>query len=395
VSEPEHFDDVERIASHTRALWSDAAARVNTARIELFAKTSHRVRLTRELGETGVLFDRSIESGLAVRAIRVGHDQAGFAATSGLDADAIRWAVDTACTYRAQAPAAVPSLSEIAAERSDLDAPTPLPAEEALTQALLKRPNLEWLEAGTTIEILIGVDGWLAARRRHRFWALDGADARLIAQRGLDGWEERLDVEGESGADASPRGSRGSDELILTPRAAAPVVAALVARFHGSRAVPRGPAGTGWTVADDPAIAGALAGGSFDDAGFPSTRRELAAGGLWVGRLSGPGTFRRASFRDIPAEAATNVVMVGGAGYSLPAGGTIVRRARVIQSSGDVWVLELTLDGDSSGGVDRRRWLRIDPATLLDRCVAGLGEQRVTADGSVVPSLVFRGLGVS
>jgi hypothetical protein len=79
--------------------------------------------------------------------------------------------------------------------------------------------------------------------------------------------------------------------LVLNPDAAASVVAALVAAFHGNAGPPVDAPGRGWDVADEPTRHDGLAGGSFDDAGFPAASRALASDGVWVGRLAGPGTF--------------------------------------------------------------------------------------------------------
>ena len=383
--------DFEAIVDRARSLWRDAADRASTARVELFAKAALRFRVTRDLDGTSATFDRAFESGLALRAFRAGHERAGFAAASGLSDDVLRWAVDTACTYRAQAPASAPHSSDaIAAERRDLDAAICLPSEETLTTGLIARPHLEWIEAGTTIEILIGAEGWLAARRRHRLWALgQGPDAKLVAQRGFAGWEQLLDGLGAHDPFESRALPAGLEALVLTPDAASSVVAALVDAFHGTGSAQWAECGDGWDIVDDPVRSDGLSGGSFDDAGFPAVSRVLAADGVWVERLGGPGTFRRGSFREPPVESATNLVMASGSARSIPARATVARRCRVLRPSPELWVLELDLVDTSNERGMERRWVRVRPRALLAACAARLGKPRVTSEGPIVPALLL------
>ena len=386
--------DIETLVDRARSLWREALSRETTARIELFAKVSLRSKVARDLGGAGVTLDHAHETGLAVRVLRPDHDHAGFAAASGLSATVVRWALDTACTFGAQAPASAPDPSDVVpAERWDLDEAIQLPTEDALTAGLISRPGLEWVEAGTTVEVLIGAEGWLTARRRHRVWALGGgAGARLVAQRGFAGWEHLLDG---AGADESFGAHSGSDDLgvlVLAPDAASAVVAALVERFHGAGPAHSTKSGHGWDVTDEPIRPDGLAGGSFDDAGFPAVSRVLAADGLWVDRLGGPGTFRRASFREPPTESATNLCIRSGEANSIPDRAAIARRCRVLRPSNELWVLELDLwDGMRAGGFERR-WVRVQPQTLLEACANILGGAEVTPTGPIVPGLLFEGL---
>jgi hypothetical protein len=388
--------DVEEIVDRARALWRDASDRATTAHVEVFAKVAVRSRVTRDLSRVSARFDRAFESGLAVRVFGAHHDHAGFAAASGFSEEVVRWAVDTACAFHAQASASTPGASDsVAGERWDLDASAELPGEAALTDGLLTRPQIEWTEAGTTVEVLIGIGGWLAARRRHRLWALSaGSEARLSAQRGFEGWERMLD----SSANDSPEFLSSSNDLevlLLTPDAAAPVVAALVAAFHGPGAVRVEAAGIGWRVSDEPIRHDGLAGGMFDDAGFPTTTRALADDGVWVGRLDGPGTFRRTSFREPPAESATNLCVPSGPDEILRNGVAVVERCRIFRPSSELWVMEIDLRDPSGGGGVERRWIRVKPQSLLAACAARVGRSMVTSSGPIVPVLRLEGLAIS
>ena len=386
--------DIETLVDRARALWHKALIGETRARVELFAKVSLRSKVARDLEGGGAKLDHVHETGLAVRVMRAGYDYAGFASASGLSDEVVRWALDTACSFGAQAPVSAPGPSDVvAAERWDLDAETELPVEDALRSGVVSRPSLEWIEAGTTLEVLIGAEGWIAARRRHRVWALEGGlGARLIAQRGFTGWEHLLD--GACGADSFGGHSDSEDlgVLALTPDASSSVVEALVETFHGAGTVHSTRPGHGWDIADEPNRPEGLAGGSFDDAGFPTASRILAADGLWMGTLGGPGSFRRASFREPPTESATNLVMASGETSSIPDGAAVARRCRVLRLSSELWVLELDVKCGTGPSGWARRWVRVRPQDLLEACVSRLGGSKVTPNGPIVPVLLFEGL---
>ena len=394
MPEPQLTFNIETLIDRARALWHGVSHRKTKARVELFAKVSLRSKVTRGYQRSDASFDHTQETGLAIRVMRTGHDHAGFAAASGLSSEVVRWAMDTACSFGAQASALAPSPSDVVEpERWDLDAEDDLPSEDALTAGVMSRPNLEWVEAGTTLEVLIGAEGWLAARRRHRVWALDGRDgARIVAQRGFAGWGHLLE-------DACPEASAGADPnsgdlgvVVLTPDAASPVVASLVESFHGAGAPSATRSGPGWNVADDPSRSEGLAGGTFDDAGFPATTRVLATDGLWVGKLGGPGTLRRGSFREPPTESATNLSMPSGETNLIPGEAVVARRCRVLRLSNEIWVLELDLNDVASPLGRNRVWVRVRPHELLEACAGRLGGSRVTSGGPIVPGLLFEGL---
>jgi len=360
--------------------------RVHRVRVELFVKVASRVRVSREFDRADASVTRAIESGLAVRTADRGGEHAGFAASSGRDADALRWAADNADRSRGHSTAPMPGPSDVDVDRWDLDEAAELPEEGALAEALLERPDLAWIEAGTTIESLVGPDGWRAVRRRHRIWSLSGGSgATLQAQRGFENWEARLDQAPASPANSKIGTTTDRGALILTPRAAAPVVAALVKAFHSGGLGGRG-AGPGWSVSDDPKRPDGLAGGSFDDCGFPARRRILAESGVWVGNLVGAGAFWRTSFRDPPEENPSNLVMDGNRAQDGPNGRRTVQKCRVVRSSSKFWVLELGL------GTGRHDWIRVEPQKLLSACAYQMGEPVVSAEGPIVASLVFQGL---
>jgi hypothetical protein len=179
---------------------------------------------------------------------------------------------------------------------------------------------------------------------------------------------------------------------VLSPDAASTVVAALVDEFHGPHSEQRPEAGRGWDAIDEPGRAGGLSGGSFDDVGHPTAPRVLANDGVWKDRLGGPGSYRRASFREPPKESPSNVVVRAGDGERIPERATVARHCSVLRLSEEFWVLELDLSGVEKPRDSARRLLKVNPAQLLAACVSRLGGPLVTATGPVVPGLVFEGL---
>jgi len=383
VKESQQSLDVDALIQRAQTLWRNASVGANRGRVELYAKASLRMKATRSLDGAGVNIDRAFEAGTAVRTFASGRALAGFAASSGLSEEVVEWAVTTAGRNHGAANAAAPDASEVIPdERRDVDGDQPFPAADELSAGLMCRRDLDWIEAGTTAEVLVGLEGWIAARRRHRLWALvSGSDQRLLAQRGFRGWERLLDSSPDV-LTGIHHPNAGSD-LVLLPRAASVVVSALVEAFHGISAE-WVDCGEAWDVIDDPANPDGLVGGSFDDAGFSTKTRTLAHAGVWVGGLRGPGTFRRPSFREPPRETPSNLVMRGGSSNELQ--GLVVRRCHLLPVSPDEWVLELDPVGST------RAWVRVLPRRLLASCRERDGGVIVTAEGPILPAIRFEGM---
>ena len=394
MPEPHLTVHIDALVDRARTLRRDALDRESRARVELFIKLSGRTRVTRTPQGGGVTLDHAHESGLALRVMSAGRDCSGFAATSGLSTEALRWALDVANSYEAHAPCSGPGpMDVIPSERWDCDPDADLPSRGALAERLVAHPEFEWLEAGTTLEVLVGAEGWLTGRRRHRVWALEsGSSPRLVAQRGFDALDALFDGAGRGSSDRAHPTANDLGVLGLTPDAASPVVTALVDRFHVAGKEPFTESGPGWTVADEPERPDALSGGSFDDVGFQSSTRVMAEGGSWRGEIGGPGSFWRTSFRQPPMEHTSNLVVPAGDATAFPDRSAVARRCRVLKMSSELWVLELELE--SGGGVEapRRHWVRVNPRELLDACTARLGGATVTSGGPIVPGLLLEGL---
>ena len=136
MPEQEPTRNTEALVARARTLWQEVSHRKTKARVELYAKVALRSKVTRAHQGGEVAIDHTMETGLAIRVMRPGHGHAGFAAASGLSSQVVRWAVDTACSFDAQASAAAPDPSDfVEPERWDLDTEAELPSEGALTSA--------------------------------------------------------------------------------------------------------------------------------------------------------------------------------------------------------------------------------------------------------------------
>jgi len=302
----------------------------------------------------------------------------------------VSWVLDRALARESLVSGESPEITGSApSESRDLDSIQALPTSPELLEALEETESVEWIEAGRTAEVLFGPSGWLTVRSRQRVWGLAQTDpTSIIARRNLMDWRGALNETEVSSTAAAAAVRPGSQCVTFLPDAASPIVLALVGWFHlrESRIGVRG--GRGWSVDDDPLHAEGLSGGAFDDAGFRAEPRALAREGANVGRISGPGTLRRRSFRDPPQPAPSNLTVSTDPGSDDRSAGVLVDRCRVIRLEPELWVLELELPS-IDGELRRRTYVRISPAELLGRCSRGIGKARVTSDGPIVPSLVF------
>jgi len=392
MSEPRTLPsfEIDFVVERARELWRDASARTARSQVELYAKVAQRIRVNRGPSRGRHDYSRSVETGVAVRTLNSRVESAGFAASSGLSRDAVRWVLERAVSRDRLVSGESPDTAGIVRQDSyDLDAVQALPTESGLLEEVEADPSVEWIEAGITSEVLLGATGRLTARRRHRVWGLVQTDStRVIARRSLMEWRDaRLRSEVES-ANTSARSLPVNQSVTFLPDAAAPIVLALVGWAH-LRAPSIGlEGGNGWSVDDDPRHLEGLSGGIFDDAGFLAESRALAREGTRIGQISGSGTMWRRSFRDPPEPAPSNLTMPPGLGYQDRPQGEVVDRCRVIRLNADLWVLELEFV--PGGRFSRRRaYPRVSPAELLGRCSSRIGMPQVTPDGPIVPSLVF------
>lgn len=341
--------DTEVIMERALGCWRRIAR--ESGRIELYVKVSDRRRV-----EANDAVREVHDAGVAVRLFDERGGRARFGACVGSSDGAIVWAAREAHKGGEQVCGLTPDGREGDYRSTDLD-PMLAPAEPEELREWVRRDRLEWIEAGTTTEILIGPTGWVAQRRRQRIWWRTLEEpARILAKRVTTQWEpgsnELLKVSIES----------GTAKIALLPDGAAPIVAALAAR--GGEELP-----TSWVLTDEPSHPEGLVGGRFDDAGFPT-------------KTDSGGCLCRRSFRDPPEMRPTNQVLRSTDTEMSPRVAGIASRARVIPLGPEDWVVELDLPHGE------KRWFRGEPAHLAQACCATFGAPRVTADGPIVPGII-------
>ena len=220
---------------------------------------------------------------------------------------------------------------------------------------------------------------------------------------------ERAAADGGAGGGAPmdwvPGG--GAIELILSPRAAAALVAALApAALSGSLPDIRRPSAL--VLHDDATAAGRPSSAPFDGAGRPTMRRLVVEGGRPVGRVEAEDVHReRPSYRDVPRPAPAALVVapgvkaagpLPGGGVATPGCGVAIHAAIVDIKPGNEWIVrvrrgELWKDGARTGPADGLVWVG-DLARLLQAIVETGDDTRWCQCGIAInsPSLGLRGL---
>ena len=200
----------------------------------------------------------------------------------------------------------------------------------------------------------------------------------------------------------------GAVDLVLSPRAAAALVAALApAALSGSLPDIRRPSAL--VLHDDATAPGRPSSAPFDGAGRPTVRRLVVEGGRPVGRFeAATGHHERPSYRDIPRPAPAALVVAPGvkvAAGPLPGGGIAmpscdgtIRAAIVDIKPGSEWMVrirrgELWKNGARLGPADGLAWAG-DLARLLQAIVESGDDSRWYQCGIGIntPSLGLRGL---
>ena len=391
---------LERLSSQLRV----ATTRARKHRVELYSRASVRTRVSIESPGEAPDVHLGFEDGIAARAVRL-HDGAhGFAASAGTDRVALEWVVEQA--LRASVPsngaewadgAGHPLLDREPAplipSAKDLSGWLELALGTAASAGVTVRSA--WVEAALTTETIAAHGGLLASRHRSRVWALGVAERRprILGARALDEldscyWARSVRVPQERSHRVILPLERPA---LFYPEAAASLVTALVRAVQsaGDEQVPE--IGPGWRVSDDPTEPRGLVGGSFDDAGFPASRRLLWDDARVVGRTDGVGHYRRASYRDPPSPMATTLVVE-------PKPGEIEDRAihveavRVHPVDSAVWILEMSGRESGGGAGFRDAMLEVKPLELLRRCRAAVGEPRWFPQGIVTPAVFFESL---
>ena len=367
--------DTNALVLEARKLWERGRRESGSRRVEIYVKRATRRRMSRERDRSTV--SDSIETGCAMRWVDRGASGPLHAAIVGTSEAELGRAVRGATVDRhADARTLADERLEVPGERFDLDPMSEEPDVARLSEATRGAPWVDWVELGVTVEVLVGSEAWIAVRTRARSSALVSAGSRLLACRGLD----ILSHLAEPQVVEEPSGR----SLVLAPSAAAAVVARLVPFVHGPAPVLGRAVGTAWKVSDEPRDGRGLAGGEFDDVGFPTQSRALAQDGRIVAGIDGPGCYWRRSFRDPPRPLPSTLV-VGGADPSRTTPDGMIRDCRVLPLGWRTWVLELP--------GTRLRHVRTDPESLLRGCTGAVGVAEMTAEGVMTPGLIFEDVG--
>ena len=359
--------EIDRVVEDARAVWRHASSSIGSEQLELFVKTSVRRKATRDAGGTVPSIDDVVESGVACRCFDARREVAGFAAAAGFSNEAGRWVAEHAHRFDALTSSIRPAPGSVVPERADLDPAEVHPSPDRLAGFMGGHPSIEWIEVGTTVEVLVGAGSWVACRRRNRVWLRTGGPAgQLWAMRGLD--------LASAPADERPNRVKGQvSQLCFSPPAAGTLVQALATSFGsaGERS------GYALDVEDAPNNPLGLAGGEFDDAGFPTTDQKLTSAGYWVSPSLGPGNFWRRTYREPPTLSNSNL-SVATKDPATESIGVPVYAVRVLPLQSDVWVLDLGTT-----------WLRTDPRRVAPALVGTSGVPVATAAGPIVPSLIL------
>lgn len=410
--------DAEKLRGSVEELLARATARGTAADVELYARSAVTIRVSRRADGTNEIVGGR-ERGLALRARHPGTGTGGFAATSGVDAGALERnlaAVEAAIADGAEP--ADPWSDSTAEERRDHDPGTPPTVEvlsawleRALESVATPEPTRAWVEVAATAEAWIASPAAAAASRsRILAWARlePGADASgrtgrpiQVASRGWEGlsdegWAEILSDRWNPAADAARSDAVGRTPVLFNPECSAQLSRALVRARQAMGGDEGWPVGPGLKIADDPLAAGALFGGTFDDAGFATRRALLADGERWKPGSEAAGHRRRPSFRDPPALAPSHLVVLGRP--QAPPARCILVSGQTLHVLGPAsWLLEIDaaemVDGQPGPRL-RRRFLRTSPAELSGACVAAVGPPRRSYLGDASPALLFDDLEV-
>ena len=370
--------------------------------VEGFHRSSNTRRLEWDRSSDEAVSRTGREQGGALRWIDPRHAALGFAAASGGAAAALATCRAIASKTPKKPVDACPWNVD-ASPVEDIDAATALPTLEEMEDWLRKNTpgpvDSAWVEAGLSTETWLTCPENRQTRVRLRAWAMwtprekGGTSAKplFVAARG---WRElrRLDL-AEAWRDRALSQHRERSwpddvKLVFSPETSAILAQMLATTTHHPGADPGTPVGPGWVLTARPDdAAGSLFGSCVDDAGFPSTSRILADGRHVTGDWGGPGSLRRASFRDSPKPAPVSLRM-DPPRLKPPKRSAWVTRID-LHPAGDGWMAELHGRRYPDGAAFRPRWTRLRPLQLLETCLGGLGPARSSHVGMTTPALVF------
>ena len=394
--------------------------RVGRSRVELYHRAALRRRVRAGEADGHLVIESGRDEGLAVRLVDA-QGRIGFASVSDMGEEAIDWALTEArrCPL-ADVDRREPWAAGQGEVKEDLELPVELPPPETLARWLRRavaRMEIDpssggrfatgrsWVEYGCTVESIVADGGLRACRARTRAWAMthqrtregetEEERPRLLAARRLEDLLEQDWGPVEPLPDGPPLSLDEVAKLpfVLDPLAASVLVKALVRALftygHGTVQV-----GAGLDVSDVPGHPLGLAGGGFDDAGFPARRKRLADGRRVLHRIEGRGHLRRPSFRDPPRPHTTTLVVRDGR-EALPPRAVRISDLRPHPLGPGKWILEIRGALLEKGVAVRPlpvSFVQVSPAELAGRCSGAVGRGRLCPNNTLTPSLLIEGL---
>ena len=393
--------DPDRLRERMEELLRLARAELPGYRLELYARIAVRTRVLREVPDGPLVVETGRDEGLAVRS-RDDGGRVRFAATSGIGPAAVR----AALAESARSPGIVverPWCTVSSEVLRDHATPTTSPSPSELGSWLEQADPGDgpvWVEHGRTVEALVADEALRATRARDRVWAVGQTHSggeerpRMLAARTLDelpsGFVRTKRVVGADPVELSDA-LRGLP-MVLEPPESGVLLLALATALRDSGRIEPIPVGRGFRVAEDPHHPRGLAGGTFDDAGFPTRYKVLADGHFASVAPRAAGDLRRDSFRDPPRPAFGTLVVADGE-ETVPDQGIVIDGFRIHRTAPDRWLLEIdgTLAGD--GRRLEKSYAAIRPLDWVRRICGAVGEAHACPNGVVAPTLLIDGSG--
>jgi hypothetical protein len=401
--------DPDRLLELLERLRRGAGGPGGANRVELYARSSHRIRARAE-GTGPSVVEQGEDEGMAVRVVD-GSGRIGFGAASGIDSQALEAALSRATGSPGPAIDR-PWLTGTDGVSTDLDAPIPMPEAGELNAWLAasgsrtgSQGTVGWVECGRTVEALVADGGLRAVRQRNRAWgmqlvSLATGDAieerpRLVAARRLEDLPVdllRIEIP-PAGPPLDLREAGRRLPVVMGPPVASILLRALVGALCAPSSQREAPVGPAFAVTEDPRHPESLAGGRFDDAGFATRKTVLVNGKVASAADRGAGHYLRESYRD-PPRAVFGTLVVADGGSEMPSEALRIEHLRIRALGNEPWLMEVCGALEKEGQPVRPlriAFARVRPAEVALRLRETIGASRPCANGVITPTLLLDG----
>ena len=393
------FEAPGRLLESSERLFAIAKAASRGLRLELYSRATIRVRARREAGSRAPILESGRDEGLAVRT-QDRHGRVRFAAVSGIEPAAVSAAL-AAATGSPGVAIEQPWVTGVPDILTDVVSGSSPRAEELARwlRAAVPAGCPAWVEAGHTVETIVADGGLRAIRARDRLWAVAivsraGEERpRMVAGRALSELDPAA-LAPSAVLETPPiavRDIRSRLPWIVEPAEASILVKSLATALCGPEGSESVPVGRGFCLEENPQSPLGLAGGAFDDAGFPTRVNLLTIGGFTARSPLGPGHYRRDSFRDPPQPGFGTLVIADGTDER-PEDCILLEGLRVSHLAADRWTLELAGTWIEQGRPVRplaATSMTTDPVDLVQRFRGAVGPARACPNGIATPTLIL------